>query len=35
MTMGDINAQVAACTVAERALLELAERYGAERARAS
>jgi N-methylhydantoinase A/oxoprolinase/acetone carboxylase beta subunit/N-methylhydantoinase B/oxoprolinase/acetone carboxylase alpha subunit len=31
MTMGDINAQVAACTIAERALLELADRYGAER----
>jgi N-methylhydantoinase B/oxoprolinase/acetone carboxylase alpha subunit len=28
MTLGDIGAQVAACTVAERALLTLAERFG-------
>lgn len=31
MTLGDLRAQVAACTVAERALLELVERYGKER----
>ncbi|HUG64612.1 MAG TPA: hydantoinase B/oxoprolinase family protein [Gaiellaceae bacterium] len=31
MTLGDLGAQVAACTVAERALLELAERHGVER----
>lgn len=31
MTLGDLGAQVAACSVAERALLELVERYGAER----
>ncbi len=28
MTLGDLGAQAAACTVAERALLELAERHG-------
>jgi N-methylhydantoinase B len=28
MTMGDINAQIAACNIAERGLRELAERYG-------
>src|SRR3954447_17939007 len=28
MTLGDIAAQVAACSVAEQGLLELAERYG-------
>ena len=28
---GDLNAQVAACTIGERGLQELAERYGAER----
>lgn len=27
MTMGDINAQIAACNIADRALCELAERY--------
>ncbi|HUP32218.1 MAG TPA: hydantoinase B/oxoprolinase family protein [Gaiellaceae bacterium] len=31
MTLGDLGAQVAACSVAERALLQLAERYGVER----
>jgi N-methylhydantoinase B len=31
MTMGDVNAQLAACTIADRALNELAERYGPER----
>jgi N-methylhydantoinase B len=31
MTLGDLGAQVAACTVAERALLALAERHGVER----
>ena len=31
MTMGDVNAQVAACTIAERALRDLAARYGVER----
>ena len=31
MTLGDLGAQVAACSVAERALLELARRYGTER----
>jgi N-methylhydantoinase B len=31
MTLGDLGAQVAACSVAERALLELVERYGVER----
>jgi N-methylhydantoinase B len=31
MTLGDLSAQVAATTVAERALQELARRYGAER----
>ena len=31
MTLGDLSAQVAATTVAERALQELAERYGRER----
>ena len=30
MTLGDLGAQVAACSVAERALQELAERYGVE-----
>ena len=30
MTFGDLGAQVAACSVAERALVALAERYGAE-----
>jgi N-methylhydantoinase B len=30
MTLGDLGAQAAACTVAERALLELAGRYGRE-----
>jgi len=30
MTLGDLGAQAAACTVAERALLELAERHGRE-----
>ena len=34
MTLGDIAAQVAACTVAEKGLLELAERYGIESLRA-
>jgi N-methylhydantoinase B len=31
MTMGDINAQIAACNIAERALLELVGRFGRER----
>ena len=31
MTLGDLGAQVAACSVAERALRELAERYGTAR----
>ncbi|MCS7006292.1 MAG: hydantoinase B/oxoprolinase family protein [Thermoleophilia bacterium] len=31
MTLGDLRAQVAACSVAEHALLELVERYGRER----
>ncbi len=31
MTLGDLGAQVAACSVAERGLQELAERYGPER----
>jgi N-methylhydantoinase B len=31
MTLGDLGAQTAACAVAERALQELAERYGTER----
>ena len=31
MTLGDLGAQTAACSVAERALKELAERYGSER----
>jgi N-methylhydantoinase A/oxoprolinase/acetone carboxylase beta subunit/N-methylhydantoinase B/oxoprolinase/acetone carboxylase alpha subunit len=31
MTMGDINAQIAACNIAERALHELADRYGSGR----
>jgi 5-oxoprolinase (ATP-hydrolysing) len=31
MTMGDINAQIAACNIAERALEELAGRYGRDR----
>ena len=31
MTMGDVGAQIAACTIAERALQELAARYGVER----
>jgi 5-oxoprolinase (ATP-hydrolysing) len=31
MTMGDVNAQVAACNIAERSLHELASRYGPER----
>ena len=31
MTMGDINAQIAACNIAERALRELAGRYGSKR----
>lgn len=31
MTLGDLGAQVAACSVAERSLLELVERYGAAR----
>ncbi len=31
MTMGDINAQIAACNIAERALRELAGHYGSER----
>src|SRR5262249_57251044 len=31
MTMGDVNAQLAACTIADRALNELAERYGPDR----
>ena len=31
MTLGDLGAQVAACSVAERALQALAERYGVER----
>ncbi len=31
MTLGDLGAQVAACSVAERGLQELAERYGATR----
>jgi N-methylhydantoinase B/oxoprolinase/acetone carboxylase alpha subunit len=31
MTMGDVNAQLAACTIADRALNELADRYGSER----
>jgi 5-oxoprolinase (ATP-hydrolysing)/N-methylhydantoinase A len=31
MTMGDINAQIAACNIAERALHELALRYGRDR----
>jgi N-methylhydantoinase B/oxoprolinase/acetone carboxylase alpha subunit len=31
MTLGDLGAQVAACSVAERALLALTERYGVER----
>jgi N-methylhydantoinase B len=31
MTLGDLGAQVAACSVAERALLDLVERYGVER----
>ena len=31
MTLGDLGAQTAACSVAERALLELVERYGVER----
>ena len=30
--MGDLRAQLAACTIAERAFLDLVERYGAERA---
>ena len=35
MTFGDLGAQVAACSVAERALQALATRYGAERAGAA
>jgi N-methylhydantoinase B len=31
MTMGDINAQIAACTIAERALWDLSVRYGTKR----
>lgn len=31
MTLGDLGAQVAACSVAERGLRELADRYGVER----
>jgi N-methylhydantoinase B/oxoprolinase/acetone carboxylase alpha subunit len=31
MTMGDVNAQIAACNIAERALHELVARYGHER----
>jgi N-methylhydantoinase B/oxoprolinase/acetone carboxylase alpha subunit len=31
MTMGDVNAQLAACTIADRALNALAHRYGPER----
>jgi 5-oxoprolinase (ATP-hydrolysing)/N-methylhydantoinase A len=31
MTMGDVNAQLAACTIADRALNEFAGRYGPER----
>ena len=31
MTMGDINAQIAACNIAERALHDLAGRYGSDR----
>ena len=31
MTLGDLGAQVAACTVAERSLLALADRHGTER----
>jgi 5-oxoprolinase (ATP-hydrolysing) len=31
MTMGDLNAQIAACNIAERALHDLAGRYGSER----
>ena len=33
MTLGDLGAQVAACAVAERALLELVERHGREQLR--
>jgi N-methylhydantoinase B len=31
MTMGDLNAQIAACNIAERALHDLARRYGSDR----
>ncbi len=34
MTLGDLGAQVAACTVAERSLIALAERHGNEQLRA-
>jgi N-methylhydantoinase B len=34
MTLGDLGAQVAACSVAERSLLALVERYGVERLQA-
>ena len=30
MTLGDVNAQIAACTIGERGLKELADRYGPE-----